>query len=69
MSNLSLLINSKGFDGHIFSNLNSGHYTVYIEARGVQDTKETASDVIGPIILVVGVNKNVPFLTYYYYDY
>ena len=63
-----LYVSSKGYDGHIFSNLRSGRYTVFIEARGTEDPKETASDIIGPIILVAGINANAPFSVYYYYD-
>ena len=47
--------NCKGVDGSIFSGLVAGEYTLFIEARAVDNVNEVAYDAIGPIVIIAGV--------------
>jgi len=55
----SCTINCEGVDGQVFQNLDSGSYTLFIEANGTADTREFAFDSVGPITVSIGRNTAV----------
>lgn len=63
------MYNFEGVDGQVFQNLDSGRYTLFIEANGTEDTRKFATDSVGPITMSIGINTpnsrafgNVKFL-------
>lgn len=49
----------QGVDGQVFGNLSSGSYTLFIEARAIENTNEVAYDTAGPVILAAGANASI----------
>jgi len=41
----------------VFHGLEAGEYTLFVEARGINNSQDVAFDIVGPISLVAGVNS------------
>jgi len=45
----------KGVDGQVFRNLPNGTYTLFIEAKAVDNENEVAYDIAGPVVFLYGI--------------